>query len=113
MRISDWSSDVCSSDLERRLAADTARIGIATDDLYPGISLGGSGSFLRNQDVRGSNSLSFSVGQLLTWSFPNVAIARARIRKAEEQGDASHAALVGHVLTAMKGVESEEESREG
>src|SRR3546814_2789468 len=40
---------------ERRLAADTARIGIATADLYPRISLGGSGSFLRNQDVRGSN----------------------------------------------------------
>src|SRR3546814_1362107 len=84
MRISDWSSDVCSSDLERRLAADTARIGIATADLYPRISLGGSGSFLRNQDVRGSNSLSFSVGPLLTWSFPNVAVARARIRRSEE-----------------------------
>src|SRR3546814_10902024 len=40
---------------ERRLAADTARIGIATADLYPRISLGGSGSFLRNPDVRGSN----------------------------------------------------------
>src|SRR3546814_15094246 len=32
---------------ERRLAADTARIGIAPADLYPRISLGGSGSFLR------------------------------------------------------------------
>src|SRR3546814_4297710 len=90
---------------ERRLAADTARIGIATADLYPRISLGGSGSFLRNQDVRGSNSLSFSVGPLLTWSFPNVAVARARIRQAEAQGDASLAALDGKVLTALKEVD--------
>src|SRR3546814_13795288 len=101
MRISGWSSDGCSPDLpsaalpvgdgtallrrrpdlreaERRLAADTARIGIATADLYPRISLGGSGSFLRNQDVRGSNSLSFSVGPLLTWSFQ---IGRASCRE--------------------------------
>src|SRR3546814_8277914 len=68
MRISDWSSDVCSSDLipavrqslpigdgaalirrrpdireaERALAAATARVGIATADLYPSVSLGGS-----------------------------------------------------------------------
>src|SRR3546814_18326485 len=54
MRISDWSSDVCSSDL---------------------------------------------------WSFPNVAVARARIRQAEAQGDASLAALDGKVLTALKEVE--------
>src|SRR3546814_5275346 len=74
---------------ERRLAADTARIGIATAELYPRISLGGSGSFLRHQDVRGSNSLSFSVGPFLPWSFTNVVVARERIRPVEAQGGAS------------------------
>src|SRR3546814_8392894 len=78
---------------------------MATAYLYPHISLGESGSLLRNQDVRVSNSLSFSVGPLLTWSFPNVAVARARIRQAEAQGDASLAALDGKVLTALKEVE--------
>src|SRR3546814_5595883 len=46
MRISDWSSDVCSSDLARRLTAigpggeevparAAARLGIGGDDLHP------------------------------------------------------------------------------
>ena len=90
---------------ERRLAADTARIGVATADLYPSISIGGSGNFLRNDAVRGSDSLSFSLGPLISWRFPNVSVARARIRQAEAQGDASLAAFDGAVLRALKEVE--------
>ena len=90
---------------ERQLAADTARIGVATAALYPKISLGGSGNFFRNDSVRGNDSLSFSVGPLLSWSFPNVSVARARIRQAEAQGDASLAAFDGAVITALKQVE--------
>ncbi|WP_311268422.1 efflux transporter outer membrane subunit [Sphingobium sp. WCS2017Hpa-17] len=90
---------------ERQLAADTARIGVATAALYPKISLGGSGNFFRNDSVRGSDSLSFSVGPLLSWSFPNISVARARIRQAEAQGDASLAAFDGAVVTALKQVE--------
>lgn len=90
---------------ERQLAADTARIGVATAALYPKISLGGSGNFFRNDSVRGNDSLSFSVGPLLSWSFPNISVARARIRQAEAQGDASLAAFDGTVITALKQVE--------
>ena len=90
---------------ERQLAADTARIGVATAALYPTISLGGSGNFFRNDSVRGSDALSFSLGPLLSWSFPNVSVARARIRQAEAQGDASLAAFDGQVVTALKEVE--------
>ncbi|MBO9525514.1 MAG: TolC family protein [Sphingobium yanoikuyae] len=90
---------------ERQLAADTARIGVATAALYPQISLGGSGNFFRNDSVRGNDSLSFSVGPLLSWSFPNISVARARIRQAEAQGDASLAAFDGTVITALKQVE--------
>ena len=67
--------------------------------------MGGSGNFFRNDSVRGNDSLSFSVGPLLSWSFPNVSVARARIRQAEAQGDASLAAFDGAVITALKQVE--------
>jgi NodT family efflux transporter outer membrane factor (OMF) lipoprotein len=90
---------------ERQLAADTARIGVATADLYPKISLGGSGNFFRNDTVRGGDSFSFSLGPLISWSFPNITGARARIRQAEAQGDASLATFDGRVLTALKEVE--------
>lgn len=90
---------------ERQLAADTARIGVATADLYPKISLGGSGSFFRNDFVKGSDSFSFSMGPLLSWSFPNISVARARIRQAEAQGEVSLATFDGRVVTALKEVE--------
>ncbi|MFM2372907.1 MAG: hypothetical protein RIS85_2629 [Pseudomonadota bacterium] len=90
---------------ERQLAADTARIGVATAALYPKVSLGGSGNFFRNDNVQGNDSLSFSVGPLVSWSFPNISVARARIRQAEAQGDASLAAFDGVVLNALKQVE--------
>jgi NodT family efflux transporter outer membrane factor (OMF) lipoprotein len=90
---------------ERTLAADTARIGVATADLYPRISLGGSGNFFRNDQVRGSDSFTFSVGPLISWSFPSVAVGRARIAQAEATAQASLATFDGAVLTALKEVE--------
>ncbi|MCJ2185741.1 efflux transporter outer membrane subunit [Novosphingobium beihaiensis] len=90
---------------ERQLAADTARIGVATADLYPRISLGGSGNFFRNDQVKGSDSFSFSLGPLISWSFPNITVARARVRQAKAQADAALATFDGKVLTALKEVE--------
>ncbi|NWK97574.1 transporter [Sphingobium lactosutens] len=90
---------------ERQLAADTARIGVATAALYPTIRLGGTGNVFGNDSVKGSDSLSFSVGPLLSWSFPNISVARARIRQAKAQGEASLAAFDGKVVTALKEVE--------
>jgi outer membrane protein TolC len=90
---------------ERRLAADTARIGVATADLYPRISLGGSGNFFRNDQVRGSDSFTFGFGPLLSWSFPSILAGRTRIAQAEAQTQASLAAFDGAVLTALKEVE--------
>jgi NodT family efflux transporter outer membrane factor (OMF) lipoprotein len=90
---------------ERKLAADTARIGVSTAELYPRISLGGSGNFFRNDEVRGSNSWTFSVGPLLSWSFPSMLAGRTRVRQAEAQEQASLAAFDGAMLTALKEVE--------
>jgi len=92
---------------ERRLAADTARIGVATADLYPRISLGGSvgSSALSGMDVLGPASSRWSLGPLISWSFPNIAAVRARIAAARADGDASLASFDGTVLTALEETE--------
>jgi NodT family efflux transporter outer membrane factor (OMF) lipoprotein len=92
---------------ERTLAADTARIGVATADLYPSISLLGNvgvGGANFNQLAR-PNSLSYGIGPLISWNFPNVAVARARIAQSRAQTSASLAQFDATVLTALKEVE--------
>ena len=87
---------------ERRLAAATARIGVATADLYPRISLGGSigstGTGLGN--VFGAGPLNWLLGPLLSWKV-NPAKARARIAGAEANSQAALATFDGVVLTAL------------
>ncbi|WP_448502651.1 efflux transporter outer membrane subunit [Sphingomonas sp.] len=92
---------------ERQLAADAARIGVATAALYPSIQLLGSlslGSTQANNLFEG-DSVSFSLGPLISWSFPNQTAARSRLRQAEATSDASLAAFDGVVLTALREVE--------
>jgi outer membrane protein, multidrug efflux system len=92
---------------ERRLAADTARIGVATADLYPRISLGGSvgSSALGGMDVLGPESSRWSFGPLISWTFPNIAAVKARIGAARADSAASLAAFDGTVLTALEETE--------
>jgi len=92
---------------ERKLAADTARIGVETAALYPSIRLLGSVSLGAQSlgDLGKSSSFNFSLGPLLSWSFPNVGVARARIRQANASAAASLASFDGAVLTALKEVE--------
>jgi NodT family efflux transporter outer membrane factor (OMF) lipoprotein len=92
---------------ERKLAADTARIGVETAGLYPSIQLLGSTSLGAQKigDLGKASSFNFSLGPLLTWSFPNIGVARARVRQAEAGTQASLAAFDGTVLTALKEVE--------
>ncbi|WAH56698.1 efflux transporter outer membrane subunit [Pseudomonas silvicola] len=87
---------------ERQLAADTARIGVAVADLYPRVTLGASGNYLRNDYLKGNRTWSFSFGPLISWSFPNTLVARSRIAQAKAQGEASLASFDGAVLNALK-----------
>jgi NodT family efflux transporter outer membrane factor (OMF) lipoprotein len=87
---------------ERQLAADTARIGVAVADLYPRVTLGASGNYLRNDYLKGNRTLSFSFGPLISWSFPNTMVARSRIAQAKAQSAASLASFDGTVLNALK-----------
>ena len=87
---------------ERQLAADTARIGVAVADLYPRVALGASGNYLRNDYLKGNRAWSFSVGPLISWTFPNTLVARSRIAQAKAQSAASLAHFDGTVLNALK-----------
>ncbi|QIK79060.1 TolC family protein [Sphingomonas piscis] len=91
---------------ERRLAAATARIGVATADLYPRISLGGSvGATNPIGDLFTGNALSWVIGPLLNWTVNRTA-ARARIAGAEADAQAALAQFDGTVLGALEETET-------
>ena len=92
---------------ERLLAAATARIGVATADLYPKISLSGfyGGVGLTSADLTNGSGLAWGVGPTISWSFPNQALPRARIRQAKANAAAALAGFDSAVLTALKETE--------
>lgn len=93
---------------ERNLAAATARVGVATADLYPSITLGGSigTTALSTGDLFSDDSFRFSLGPLISWNFPNIAAARARVAQAEASADAAMATFEGTWLNALQETES-------
>lgn len=92
---------------EARLAADTARVGVATAALYPSIRLAGSLSIggTSPDALTQSNNIGFSIGPLISWSLPIDGAARARVNAASAQADARLAAFDGAVLTALQETE--------
>lgn len=87
---------------ERRLAAATAGIGIATGELYPDISIGatvGTVGILENLGKPATNRWGF--GPLLTWTVPSNG-SRARIREAEAATQGALAHFDGVVLNAIR-----------
>ena len=92
---------------ERRLAGQTARIGVATAALYPTISLGGSASLgaTKASQLGKAESFGFSLGPLISWSFPNISVARARVREERAETAAALARFDGTVLTALSETE--------
>ena len=92
---------------DRRLAAATARIGVATADLYPRITLtglyGGAASGLG--DLGGNPGLTWGVGPDINWTFPNLAGPRARVRAAKANAAVALANFDSAVLQALKETE--------
>lgn len=84
---------------ERRIAAATARIGIATADLYPRISLGGSVGLTRG-------GFDAFVTPLISWAFLDRHAVRARIASARGTEVAALATWDGIMLRALREVES-------
>lgn len=93
---------------EKRLAAATARIGVATADLYPRISFGGSAGATGPSlaDLFGGGPFRWLLGPLLSWSFPNQEANRARIEQAEASSAAALARFDGTVLNALRETET-------
>ncbi len=93
---------------EQRLAADTARIGVATADLYPRITLGGSvgTTAIGGGDILGGGPFRWLLGPLINWAFPNQEANRARIAAARADADGSLATFDGTVLRALEETET-------
>lgn len=84
---------------ERKLAAATARIGVATADLYPRIQLGGSAGQI-------GGGFDAVLTPLISWAFPNQSAARARIASAKGTQAAALAGWDVAVLRALREVET-------
>ncbi|WP_338760236.1 efflux transporter outer membrane subunit [Massilia sp. METH4] len=91
---------------ERSLAAATARIGVATSELYPSVSLGLSAGSTGALDRFGAaNAFRWSLGPLVSWTLPTSA-GHARVAEAEAATAAALARFDGIVLNALRETET-------
>ncbi|VVE22108.1 Outer membrane protein OprM [Pandoraea nosoerga] len=87
---------------ERELAAATAKIGVATADLYPSIRIGASvGASGVLEHFGQARTEQWSVGPMITWSLPTNGV-RAHIKGMEAGADAALAHFDGVVLKALQ-----------
>ena len=93
---------------ERNVAAAAARVNVATASLYPTISLGGSigSTALDAGDLGEDRNFRFGFGPLISWSFPNIVAARARIEAADARTQAALADFDQTVLEALQETET-------
>jgi NodT family efflux transporter outer membrane factor (OMF) lipoprotein len=100
---------------ERQVAAATYRIGVATADLYPTITLSGSVSSAASTlaGVFSAANVAYGVGgsaagatPLISWAFPNTLVAQAHIKEARAQASAALATFDAAVLEALKETET-------
>jgi len=91
---------------ERLLAAATARIGVATADLYPSVTLGvGAGSTGALKDFLTSPTNRYAIGVGVHWQ-ANQSLARAQIGAANASARLALARFDGVVLAALRDTES-------
>ena len=92
---------------ERRLAAATARVGVATGDLFPRVTLLGSVGYLAPTfgEFGQSQSRFYSAGPSITWAAFDLGRVRARIASANAETDAALAAYEAAVLNALEDTE--------
>ncbi len=93
---------------ERRLAGQTARVGVATADLFPRVRVTGFVGFLSGDlsSLGEGASNAWSVAPTVTWPGLDMVGARARLRAQEAREEASLAAYDRTVLQALEDVEN-------
>ncbi|ARP97454.1 efflux transporter outer membrane subunit [Bordetella genomosp. 13] len=92
---------------ERALAAATARIGMATADLYPKITLGLNGGSAGPASMFGDRgTFSWSIAPLISWTVPDTGAAQSRIAQAEAGTRGALARFDATVLNALRETES-------
>jgi NodT family efflux transporter outer membrane factor (OMF) lipoprotein len=93
---------------ERQLAAATAGIGVATANLFPAVTLGASST--AGASTLGGlgqyKNITLSAGPLITWSFPNLAVAAAQTASAKASASAALSTYNGVVLNALQETET-------
>jgi multidrug efflux system outer membrane protein len=97
---------------ERELAAATARVGVATADLFPRVNITGFVGFLSGDVGRlfnttpGSDARAWSITPTVSWAAFDLGSVRARLRASEAQSDAAAANYEKVVLTALEDTEN-------
>lgn len=93
---------------ERQLAAAAARVNVAVANLYPTVTLGGSAGVtaLDIADLGESDNFRFSLGPLISWSFTNPGVSRARVERADALTEAALATFDQTVLVALQETET-------
>ncbi|HWX34794.1 MAG TPA: TolC family protein [Steroidobacteraceae bacterium] len=92
---------------ERRLAAATARVGVAMGDLFPKVTMVGEVGYLAPTfgDFGQSEARFFSVGPSISWAAFDLGRVSARISSAKAQTGAALAGYEGAVLNALEDAE--------
>jgi len=97
---------------EQELAAATARVGVATADLFPRVTVAGFVGFLSGDvahlfgTTSGSDSRAWSVTPSVSWAAFDFGSVRARLRATNAQTDAAAANYEKVVLTALEDTEN-------
>lgn len=89
---------------ERKLAAATARIGVAKADLFPRVSLSGFLGFTagRGSQIGSAAANAWALGPSITWPAFDLGSVRARLRGAGAEADGALANYEQHVLLALE-----------
>ena len=92
---------------ERRLAAATARVGVAMGDLFPKVTLLGTVGYSAPTfgDFGQSEAKFYTVGPGITWAAFDLGRVRARVSSAKDQTDAALGAYQSAVLGALEDTE--------